>query len=560
MEQNYLYSEPIVYGDKIGEFPIADVIVQREGHIPKNIVLQISPYTVKRIIYLLYEKMVTQQQRVTILAIDWIQFFLKYGKGIYLNAEEFKYALYLRILPFFSGLKNPITLSNKEEICSAVNMYQEINQYLKSALYNVHFSIPSWVFDGIENGGICSNFDSHLALLKELRRCGEDFVHDYAEYLARYRYGDCFKIAKTVYTDIGCREWIEFSFMDMNVIVLYLDNLKSRKLSPEDADTPGAFMDQYCDSEVLFTCLLDAIRSNANNLSLCPANLSEDKMYKIAEAVRCSDIALTNYELVDRIKGMDKYLSYIKESSKNLSTINLVTFPQDSPIFGFLHTFKGLIAVLNREDGETQLYQYLLLHTKQDEQDFLDLADTIYEFRFRLHFNLQLKVVRVFYYILEQYHIKGKLAQLDLEFVKRLDRVIRAITNINIERWMHVFPQILNIVKIPRVSFSSYCKQTAMLDKNGKIDPVYEYYPAARITNDQFCKLVEGYDGYIRFNYQPMRGAYTSFAECCKQDFDFIYDLIVNKGRYGYLLDIPQEMQVALGPEILRHIRQNCLD
>lgn len=532
------------YGRYVGSFPLANILVARDGNLPKDAELAIGAKTIGDIIKLLNEKYASQE--VVTLSDDWISFFVNFGEKAPASQFSLEVLLRLGILPLLKAPEKPFLYRDLNDFIAVIESYRAINARIRP--YHRVF-LPDWVFEGVDTRNLCKSLNEHMDLLNKLQNLGTDFVKGYGEYLVKRYPKDYLRISEEIYVTIGCPEWIHAPNTDMNVMILYLTNLKLHKFAPEDGIDAGTVVDKYYDSEVLFGTLLQAIEANANNIRLCPLTLSESEKEAVTQAALKSDIPLDDCDVAETV-GLNQYARYLREDVKFLKTANLFTFSPDAPIIRSIHTIKGFITVLKRHDGEEQLSTLLRLGISRmhvnNEKDVTELIEAIYQLRNKVPFDLQLKVVRCLCSILQWFEEMEQLSHKDIMLIRRIDDILKGITNTDMERWMVTYPPILGVEKISRVIFNLHYKSKPLLTGAGTIDSVFEWYPTAEMTNVQFIRLVSLYDGYIRFNYRPLRGNCTNFAECCAYDAETILDLIVNKDKIGYLLDLPADLQALL--------------
>lgn len=534
---------PCTYGDFIAGFPIAPVIVNREGNIPDNVELNIGPQTIRNVIDLLYER--KPHRKDNTLGKHWDDFFSRYGRKLTVTKEYIHRVLELGILPYVKGSSD--ILFDEEMLCSAVRSYQNYNS---GKLPNERLMIPDWIYDSFIGGSFSMDLDSRLAFLIRLSNLGTEFVQSYGCYLMRHYTAEYIKIAEIAYTSIGCPEWLDVELYDMNLVIMYLANLKLNKTAPMFPDIPGEIIEKYWDSGIVVSSLTEAVTANANNLALCPVTMTESQKYAVSQAALNSTIPLENYEIAEQL-GLSGYSQFIRASMQFIGSMDLVTLPNDCPIIQNAMTINGLVALLKRHDGETQIYQILIHDINVHNSDIVHRLQSMYNLRFRLEFDLQLKLIRALYQILEEYDQQSELTELDTEVIRNIDNLIRSIVHIDVDRWIDVFPPILNIVKISRTLFALRCKTRTIINSNGVLDPLYVWYPAAEIPERDFTRILTICGEYVPFNYRPFRGKCTSLIECCGYRGEVIYDVIVNKGQVGYLLDLPSDLQILIATALV---------
>lgn len=502
---------------------LSDIIVRRNGYILHPERYFINKSVVRNVIIRLGVD--TNINSIDELSDTWISFFTRYARKLRLTVEILEPVKKIGLLPLIR-YKLPPSLTT--------NLTDEMFDTLMSSFgkpWAIGKKPPSWLFYLFR-----LNIPVGNNRLKKLEYCTcdtdvfsdniyESFVKPASLISSKSKYE---KIIYHYWTKLNGNIYpMDKLGLDDNWITTYVTNLIANNRTPHGITEIRIIQQWICssdnpdESDKRIDLLKRLIESNGNNLKICNteilAKLKDDSVSIISSSFS-ANVPIKDFGILADLYGdsipRQHIIDFVKVGDLDTLPQNQVPRLTDRLIFH---------SVLSRPDAVDQLKKLLI-----SDNDLMWWMESILT-----TFN-QPQLVVITKVLLSILLDSSTKIRTNVYNTHLMITMLNSIVRYDIDHWANLIPELAEVIKFNPVTVSRVMSSQRFNHK------FVEHIPVTSFTELDIVSIICNTDNYIRFNFKGRvieeNSKRTSIDEILS--VESLYDIIVNKKKYEYLMDI----------------------
>lgn len=502
---------------------LSEIIVRRNGYIVHPERYFINKSVVKHVLIELgVDNNIDDTDE---LSDTWINFFTRYARKLRLSVEILEPVKRLSLLPLIR-YKLPPALST--------NLTDDMFDTLMSSFgkpWAIGKKPPSWLFYLFR-----PNIPVGNSRLKKLEYCTcntdvfsdniyESFVKPASVISSKINYE---KIIYHYWTKLNGDIYpMNKLGLDDNWITKYVTNLITNNITPHGVTEIRIIQQWMCSSDnsdklgKRIDLLKRMVGSNGNNLKICNMEILtklNDKGVSIISSSFSANVPIKDFGILTDLYGDSIPRQHVIDFVK---VGDLATLPQNQvPRLTDKLIFHSMLA---RPDAIDQLKKLLI-----SDNDLMWWMESILT-----TFN-QPQLVIITKVLLSILLDSSTKIRTNVYNTHLMITMLNSIVRYDIDHWANLIPELAEVIKFNPVTVSRVMSSQKFNHK------FVEYIPVTSFTESDIVSMICNTNNYIKFNFKGRvteeNSKRTSIDEILS--VESLYDIIVNKKKYEYLMDI----------------------